>query len=241
MMHMEISKTIIRIVQDYCFNNAAPILSSEFALYIASTLSPAVEKKELTVGTFTKAAKKRIDFFHANDLDVKQFCKGLYQKLNYELSFVNDTSFLGALKEYKRQMENGVCKGYPQKTTSEDALRGTLVLYLNRESFCEPRSGTGNNDITIPSEKTVIETKLWKGREYYNSGIPELHSYLTSYKYPEGYYVVFDYNHQPNDVIKENGEIFDITYSGKKIHVIFVRMNATVPSKIYKETKKELV
>lgn len=118
-------------------------------------------------------------------------------------------------------------------------MRGTLVLYIKQETFCEPRSSTGNNDITIPSEKVVIETKLWKGREYYNSGILELHSYLTSYNYSEGYYVIFDYNKSTNEVIKEEGEVFDIMYSGKKIHVVFVRMNTTVSSQIYKESKKK--
>lgn len=235
---MDISKTIIRTVQDYCFSNSAPLLSNEFALYIASSLSRAIERKELTPGAFAKIAGKRKDFFRANDLDVKVFCKGLFKKLNYELDFIEDASFFWAIKEYKRKMENGVCKGFPPKTTSEDALRGTLVLYIEQETFCEPRSSTGNNDITVPSEKVVIETKLWKGKEYYNSGIPELHSYLTSYNYSEGYYVVFDYNKSANEVIKENGEVFDITYSGKTIHVIFVRMNTTVPSQIYKETKK---
>lgn len=235
---MDISKTIIRIVQDYCFSNSAPLLSNEFALYIASSLSTAIDRKELTAGTFVKVAAKRKDFFQGNDLNVRSFCKGLFEKLNYELSFVDDISFLGSIKEYKRQMENGICKGFPKKATSEDALRGTLALYIKRETFCEPRSGTGNNDITVPSERTVIEAKLWKGKEYYNSGIPELHSYLTSYNYSEGYYVIFDYNKFPNEVIKENGEVFDIMYLGKKIHVIFIRMNAIVPSQIYKESKK---
>lgn len=237
---MDISKTIIRIVQDYCFSNAASLLSNEFALYISSSLSGAIEKKELTAGAFAKVAVKRKDFFQGNDLNAKAFCKGLFEKLNYELAFIDDTSFFGAIKEYKRKMENGVCKGFPKETTSEDALRGTLVLYIKRETFCEPRSGTGNNDMTIPSEKTVIETKLWKGEEYFNSGIPELHSYLSNYSYSEGYYVVFDYNKSTNKVIKENGEVFDIMYSGKKIHVVFVRMNATVPSQIYKESKKNV-
>ena len=184
---MDISKTIIRTIQDYCFSNSAPLLSNEFALYIASSLSAAIERKELTPGTFAKNAEKRKDFFQANDLNIKVFCKGLFEKLNYELDFIEDISFFGAIKEYKRKMEDGLCKNYPQKTTFEAALRGTLVLHIKQETFCEPRSGSGNNDITVPSEKVVIETKLWKGREYYNSGIPELHSYLTSYNYFEGY------------------------------------------------------
>lgn len=232
------TKTIIRIVQDYCFNNSAPLLSGEFALYVATALSPAIEQKELTIRRFTTVVSERQDFFLGNNLNVKQFCKGLFEKLNYELSFMGDVSFYAAIKEYKRKMENGVCKGFPKDKTSEDALRGTLSLYIKQETFCEARASTGNNDIAIPSEKVVIETKLWNGLEYYNSGIPELHSYLSSYNYSEGYYVIFDYTRRPNEVIKQNGEIFDIMYSGKKIHVFFIRMNTTAPSQIYKEAKK---
>lgn len=237
-MNMDITKSIIRIVQDYSFKNSAPLLSSEFAMYIANSLSAAIELKELTVGLFTKTASKRKDFFLANNLDVKRFSKGLFAALNYELSFLNDVSFFASLKEYKRKMENGVHKGFP-KGTLEDGLRGTLQLYIKQETFAEPRSGAGNNDITVPSERTVIETKLWKGPEYYNSGIPELHSYLTNFNYSEGYYIIFDYTKSPNEVIKENGEIFDVLYSGKVIHVIFIKMNATAPSKLYAEAKKQ--
>lgn len=237
-MNMDITKTIIRVVQDYSFKNSAPLLSSEFAMYIANSLSATIERKELTVGQFTKTVSKRKDFFLANNLDIKWFCKGLFAALNYELSFLNDASFFASLKEYKRKMENGVYKGFP-KGTLEDALRGTLQIYIKQETFAEPRSGAGNNDITVPSEQTVIETKLWKGLEYYNSGIPELHSYLANYNYPEGYYIIFDYNKNPNEVIKENGEVFDTVYSGKVIHIIFIKMNATVPSKLYAESKSQ--
>ena len=100
-------------------------------------------------------------------------------------------------------MENGNFRGFPKKEVSEDTLRSTLALYIQQETFCEPRSSSGNNDITVPSEKVIIETKLWNGIEYYNSGFPELNDYMDKSNYTEGYYIVFDYNKTPNVVMKE--------------------------------------
>ena len=237
-MNIDISKSIIRIVQDYCFNNSAPILSYEFSLFVSSLISDAIEQNDLSVSEFIKKVSKRKDFFQVNNVNVKSFCKGLFEKLNYEFSFLKNMSFSETITEFKRKMENGVFKGFPLNKINEDTLRGALVLFLRQETFCEPRSGAGNNDITIPSEKTVIETKLWKGKTYFYSGIPELYSYLLSYNYSDGYYVIFDYNQAPNEIIQKNSEIFDIKYKGKKIHTFFIKMNAIPPSKIYKESKK---
>lgn len=236
-MERNISKTVIRIIQDYCFNNSATVLNNEFV----STVSPLIIKA-LADGTFDPAkmrsvAKRRADFFHANDLDINTFCKGLFSKLNYELQFYTDISFYSSIVEFKRKIENGNFRGFPKKTTSEDTLRSTLSIYIGQETFCEARSGAGNNDIVVPSEKIIIETKLWNGVEYYNAGLPELNEYLEKSAYSEGYYVIFDYNQSPNEIIKQKGEIFDKKYQGKIIHVIFIKMNAVRPSKIYKQNK----
>lgn len=120
-----------------------------------------------------------MDFFHANDLDIDSFCKGLFEKLNYELQFYTDISFHSSIVEFKRKIENGNFRGFPKGTTSEDTLRSTLSVYIRQETFCEARSGAGNNDIVVPSEKTIVETKLWNGPEYYKSGFPELNDYLA--------------------------------------------------------------
>ncbi len=237
-MGEDISKTIIRIVQDYCFNNSALILNNEFVLTVSPLITNLLKAGKLNLSELRKAVLKRRDFFHANDLDINFFCKGLFKKLNYELSFYVDVSFYESMIEFKRKMENGNFRGFAKDTTSEDTLRSTLALYIQRETFCEPRSGAGNNDITVPSEKVIIETKLWKGQEYFNSGFPELNDYLNKSKYEEGYYVIFDYNKTLNSIIKENGEVFKVQYDGKLIHVVFIRMNAVSPSKIYKESKK---
>ncbi len=236
-MSEDIAKTVIRIVQDYCFKNSASILNNEFVLTVSPLVTKSIRAGTLNLGEIRKLAQKRIDFFHANDLDITTFCKGLFNKLNYELSFYVDISFKDSMIEFKRKMENGNFRGYPKDKINEDTLRSTLALYIQQETFCEPRSGAGNNDITVPSEKIVIETKLWNGKEYYKSGFPELNEYLDKSKYIEGFYIVFDYNKNDNEVIKKQGEIFDERYQGKLIHIIFIRMNATRPSQIYKKSR----
>lgn len=238
-MHTDIDKTVIRIVQDYCFKNSAINLINEFVLTITPSLVASIENGNLALSDLRKILQKRKDFFFANDLDINLFCKGLYKKLNYELSFYADISFYKSILIFKQKVENGNFRGFPKASTSEDTLRSTLSIYIQQETFCEPRSGAGNNDITVPTEKVIIETKLWKGNEYYNSGFPELNDYLKKANYNEGYYIVFDYNQKPNKVIQENGEVFDKQYEGKLIHIFFVIMNPVTPSQLYKTSKEK--
>lgn len=238
-MRKNIDKTVIRIIQDYCFNNAATVLINEFVLTVSPLLIKSIENGQLKLGEMRKILQKRKDFFNANDVELTAFCKGLYEKLNLELSFYTYVSFYDSMLSFKRKVENGIYRGFPKKTTSEDTLRCALALYITQETFCEPRSGAGNNDITVPSEKVIIETKLWKGNEYYNSGFPEIENYLDKANYNEGYYIIFDYNKTSNQIIQARGEIFDDIYLGKLIHIIFVRMNAITPSQLYKETKRK--
>lgn len=238
-MREDISKTVIRIIQNYCFNNSALVLNHEFVLTVSPLITKSLQMGTLNLGELRKIVLKRKDFFYANDIDINNFCKGLFKKLNYELSFYDDISFHESMIEFKRKMENGNHRGFPKDNTTEDTLRSVLVLYITRETFCEPRSGAGNSDIIVPSERIIIETKLWRGPEYYNSGFPELNDYLIKSNYSEGYYIIFDYNKNPNTVIQTYGEVFDKQYMGKSVHVIFVRMNAISPSQIYKTNKKK--
>lgn len=237
-MNNDITKTIIRIIQNYCFNNSASTLSNEFVLTVSPLITSYIKSERLNLAELRKIIQKRKDFIYANDIDITSFTKGLFKKLNYELSFYSYTSFFDSMINFKRKMENGNSRAFPKDKTSEDMLRSTLAIYIQQETFCEPRSGAGNNDITVPSEKIIIETKLWNGSEYYNTGFPELEEYLDKSNYNVGYYIIFDYNQTPNQVIKENGEVYEIKYKSKLIHIMFVKMNALRPSKIYKETKK---
>lgn len=232
----DLSKTIIRIIMDYCFSNSAIYNNDKFALTLSSKIIN-LRKKEYDFSLFYEEAKKRTDFFVANEINCFEFCKGLYKKLNQELSFYTPTTFFDLIVEFKRKIENGAFRGFPKAKTSEDTLRSTLTIYLDVEAFCEPRSAAGNNDITVPSCKTIVETKLWEGEEYYNSGFPELNEYLEKYNYKTGYYIIFDYNKSINKIMKSNGAIFSTKYCNKDIQVFFIRMNEVRPSEVYKTNK----
>ncbi len=238
-MNLDTHKTIIRIIQDYCFDNSAIVLCDKFALAITPAIAKSVANKSLSISIFKQICMRRRDFFIANNItNYNAFCKDLFRRLIYELSFCSDTSLLESIITFKRKMENGNFRGFPKLKITEDTLRCTLVIFLQQETFCEPRSAAGNSDITIPSERVVIETKLWNGIEYYNSGFPELHQYLDKNDYNEGYYIVFDYNKSENEIVKEHGEVFSTDYYSKHIHVLFIRMNAVCPSQIYRHIKK---
>lgn len=237
MSESETVKRIIRIIQDYCYKLGHNWLVSEFALTVSPKIALKADRNELTHEYFIYVCQKRKDFFVANRLDVYNFLRNLYKHLKTELSYYIFTSFEDSLLEYKRRMENGSLKGFPKQVTSEDTLRSDLSNYINYENFCEPRCGTGNCDIIIPAKKIIIETKIWKGREYYNSGLPELKEYLIRQGYSKGCYIIYDYNKSDNIIIKENGENFYIKEDNINIFVMFIRMNRTSPSKIYKESK----
>ena len=228
-------QTIIRITQDYCFQNQVAMLINEFALTISPLIMQALCDNSLNDITLKKIAQNRRDFFSSNRIDIDIFCKGLMKKIEQELRYGDMQSLFCSIIDYKQRMENGLCQGF--RRASEDMLRSTLALYIEKECFCEARTSTGACDIIVPSERAIIETKLWKGKEYYYAGFPELNDYLQKSNYSEGYYVIFDDTKYPNEIIKENGEVFDIEFQGNLIHVVFVRMNTERPSKLYKQMK----
>ena len=237
-MKSEIDKTIIRIIQDYCFKLKIQNLILEFSLTIAPNISSQLQSDKLTHQSFLTLCKKRNDFFSANHIESDSFVPSLYKHLKHELSYYDfNHNLYDSLIEYKRRLENGNLKGFPQATTSENTLRSNLSIYLNYENFCEPRCGSGNCDILIPTQRTIIETKLWKGSEYYKSGIPELVEYLKKQNYETGYYIIYDYNKNENEITKTHGHIFKL--DSYNITVIFIRMADIVPSKIYKHQKTQ--
>lgn len=236
-MYKERRNQVFDIVQGFCFKNSYTNIVQEFSSYLTDCIIRLLEKNNLTLDNLLSKVKKRNDFFVANDIkNKKDFAKNLNDKLAYELSFYNPPSFYDSIVEFKRKMENGIAKDF-FKDKLEAPLRGCLATYVREENFCEARSSSGNNDICVPSEKVVIETKIWRGKEYYHSGFPELEEYLDKNNYKEGYYVIFDFDKKNNEVIMNKGEVFEIEYSNKLVHVFFIKMNRVSPSQKYKSNK----
>lgn len=237
MMDEQVS-SIIRIIQDFCFRNCIYSLVHEFSIAVAPQTSSLIKYSTVSFENFKKIAENRKDFFIANDLNQNDFIRKLYYVINYEIGFCNFASFLEDLIEFKRRVENGLAKAKGFQLHDEDTLRNFLSVYIKDDTFLEARTSFGRSDIIVPSKKTVIETKIWKGQKYYEDGFPELASYLKSQKYQEGYYVIFDYSLSDNIVVKASGEVFDLEYQSFLIHIIFVRMDKVVPSKIGKSNRE---
>lgn len=238
-MQNNLENSVIRIVQDYCFRKKANILVHEFSITLAPRVTLMIQNEKISFDKFFLLAKTRSDFFHANEIEPYDFCKGLYRNLKSEIGFCIFSGFSDSILEFKRRMENGLAKTKGFLNQDEDTLRGALALFIQQESFLEARTSSGRSDLVIPSLKIIIETKIWKGEQYFNDGFPELESYLLAMHYIEGYYVIFDYNQNDNIVISANGEVFDHEYNSLNIHVIFVRMNKTAPSQIGRVHRKE--
>lgn len=235
----EIKQTLIRIIQDYCFENSLVFECDVFATYLAKAILQHIKNSSLDLFLFKQIAEKRRSFFIGNDIQPVIFCKLLFQRINFELQFYINRTIQDELIVFKRRMEDGNFRGFPKDKTSEDTLRCALNLYLQQETFCEPRCAGGNCDIDVSKEKVIIETKLWKGEEYYNSGFPELEEYLEKRNYKKGYYVIFDYTLTANKIVQENGEVYNIQYNQKDVCVIFIKMNPIRPSTKYKRNKEK--
>lgn len=237
-MSRELVSSLIRIIQDYCFKKNINLLVHEFSITVAPKASCLIENSKMTYDNFKEISERRRDFFISNDLNVHDFTRKLYYAINYEIGFCNFPSFLESILEFKRRVENGLAKAKGLALRDEDTLRGFLAVYITDDTFLEARTSFGNSDIIVPSEKTIIETKIWKGKQYYDDGFPELESYLLAMHYKEGYYVIFDYSQNDNLVVSACGEVFDYEYNSLLIHVIFIRMNKTAPSQIGKASRK---
>lgn len=114
----------------------------------------------------------------------------------------------------------------------EEIGRTLLQAYLNVISFREIKMAAGQSDIFCPDDNTIIETKIWRGTQYFNDGIMELEEYLLSQKYSSGFYVVFYNTIKKPTAIKNDRDIFKITTPrGTDICCVFINIKPISPSK----------
>ena len=51
--------------------------------------------------------------------------------------------------------------------------------------------GGGKCDLVYPEEKTIIETKIWRGEQAFEDGITQLQTYLRAQEYTLGHLLTF--------------------------------------------------
>ena len=90
----------------------------------------------------------------------------------------------------------------PQEYVGQYLLYAYLdhfVHVVGASMFLEVQTGRGRIDLLIlhNQRKYIVETKIWEGDRYYQSGKAQLAAYLELEDAQEGYYVVFDHRQQP--------------------------------------------
>ena len=90
----------------------------------------------------------------------------------------------------------------PQEYVGQYLLYAYLdhfVRIVGADMFLEVQTGRGRIDLLIlhNQRKYIVETKIWEGDRYYQSGKAQLAAYLKLEDAQEGYYVVFDHRQQP--------------------------------------------
>ena len=91
-------------------------------------------------------------------------------------------------------------------TPQESVGRHLLLAYLDQfvkliggMMHIEVQTGRGRMDLIIThnQRKYIVETKVWRGNNYYQAGKKQLAAYLRVEGVIEGYYVVFDHRQNP--------------------------------------------
>ena len=79
-----------------------------------------------------------------------------------------------------------------------------FVHIVGADMFLEVQTGRGRIDLLIihNQRKYIVETKIWEGDRYYQTGKKQLAAYLKLEGAQEGYYVVFDHRNNPTPRIE---------------------------------------
>ena len=74
-----------------------------------------------------------------------------------------------------------------------------FVRIVGADMFLEVQTGRGRIDLLLLHNlrKYIVETKIWEGPRYYQSGKKQLAAYIKLEGAVEGYYIVFDHRQNP--------------------------------------------
>ena len=129
-------------------------------------------------------------------------------------------------------------------TPQESVGRHLLLAYLDQFikliggfMHIEVPTGRGRMDIIIihNQEKYIVETKIWRGDNRYQTGKRQLAAYLRSEGVTEGYYVVFDHRQNPESgspSVTGKGQIETETIDGLTVRSYVIPVIQEPPSGI---------
>ena len=119
----------------------------------------------------------------------------------------------------------------PQEYVGQHLLYAYLdhfVRIVGADMFLEVQTGRGRIDLLIihNQRKYIVETKIWEGIRYYQSGKKQLAAYVKSEEAVEGYYVVFDHRKNP-ELQRETEKVGDVEIRSYVIPVLQRAPSAT--------------
>lgn len=237
----ETRKFIIGLVQDYCNRCGYTFESESFSLSFGSHCANLLANNTLSVDSIKALLKKYQSFISGNDLIPEDFSTELIDEISAKLHYVPPKpAFCFAIEAFRKEVEGSLYRAFQVSVTpQEETGRSLLQSYLRPRGFREAQMSGGNCDLIYPTEKTIVETKIWRDRERYLDGITELCGYLDAQDYKEGYYILFDNTLTTNVIVKEkNSKTYDLSSDGHLIHCYFININPIPPSKRRRKAEK---
>jgi hypothetical protein len=128
-----------------------------------------------------------------------------------------------------------------RRDPSEENARSILQSYMQplSRTYREAVTGAGRADILLldSASHDVIEVKLWRNISYYEDGLHEVAEYLRTEGLEEGHYVVFDIGACSTIPRAKGAEVWDECFGKRTVHVYFVRLPCTPPSKLGRQRR----
>lgn len=230
----DVRKFIISVVQDYCNKRGFTFESERFALSFGGVCANLIDNDSLSIDSVALTLKKYQSFVKGNDLSPEQFAIEIVEEICSNSEYLpQKPEFHTAIENFKAYAEGNLYPAFRVTANPQEETGRTLLqAYMRPRGYREAQMSGGNSDLIYPSEKTIVETKIWHDVERYKDGITELSAYLDSQNYNTGYYVLFDNTQRDNVVITENGsDVFDISYGKHIIHCFFIKIKPVAPSK----------
>ena len=119
----------------------------------------------------------------------------------------------------------------PQESVGQYLLMAYLDAFVRRIGgmmHIEVQTGRGRMDLIVThnQRKYIVETKIWRGTHYYQSGKRQLARYLKLEGVTEGFYIVFDHRQGPEPRVET------LIVEGVTIHCYVIAVVQETPSKV---------
>lgn len=120
----------------------------------------------------------------------------------------------------------------------EHIARALLQARLSARNYREVQVRGGRSDIlgfSANGKRFLIETKIWRGKEYHEQGLRELAEYVegesSDGEFVGAFYVVFDPTATAQSIAYEGASIGTRSYGNTSVDIMLVRLRPPTPSR----------